>query len=322
VKTHFHRQDGNRPWGVFQEHRIEFKDGIYDLALLNQAVNETLTAKGFGSETLRFLVVGIRVRLSLMVGAAVPVRDTLLQVDFASSTIAELLGFDKIAQPPDYRDSYFFEHVAESSSSLLPGYTATASANSTGEWILNVATGLEHTLVQTCAGGERVPGVLCSKTRLWALGSNQYGQLGTEQNFLSRASNSVPLLILARGSFDPNDAKSIHAGGSHSAVVDASGNIWTFGSNTYGQCGDYSIHQPPFDFDWHPRKINTQAAFLTDKLDDVTLALGQDHTLVTGTVVTGTDQKRTRFLWAFGRNQFGQLGLHLHFVCRRKSQCV
>ena len=63
VKTHFHRQDGNRPWGVFQEHRIEFKDGIYDLALLNQAVNETLTAKGFDSETLPFFVVGIRVRL-------------------------------------------------------------------------------------------------------------------------------------------------------------------------------------------------------------------------------------------------------------------
>ena len=115
-------------------------------------------------------------------------------MDFASSTIAELLGFDKVAQPPDYTDSYF-EHIAESSSSLLPGYTATASASSTGEWILNVATGLEHTLVQTCRGGERVTGVLCPGTRLWALGSNQYGQLGIEQKILSRASNSVLVKI-------------------------------------------------------------------------------------------------------------------------------
>ena len=300
-RSFFYREEGYQPWGVTKDHSVTFNDGIYDVASLNQVLDVSLLAKGFGPPTLRFVEEGSKLRMSLFVNN-VPVPSSRIQVDFNISSIAEFLGFTGVAQPPGFAESGF-QIEAHSESTLVSGYRETASANTTGEWIVDVASGHEHTLVQTCRGGDFVAGTVCLHTRLWALGSNQHGQLGTSHHFSTNITNAIPLLVDATSDFDPINAKSIYAGGRHSAVVDVNGKIWTFGDNTYGQCGDSSIYQISNNFDWQPRQLR-ENAFGAGRLRNISLALGQYHTLV-----RAVDTNTTGILWAFGRNQFGQLGL-------------
>ena len=298
------QETGDRPWGIFNQHIVTFDDGIYDLNALNHAVNVTLSAQGIDARSLRFddeEAPFVRMKLRTDSGF-LPVPGSRLQVDFNASTISELLGFRPFAQPPGYTDTAF-EVLADSNSSVVMGVAHAETANNTGEWVFNVAAGHQHTLVQTCRGGDRAIGNICSNTRLWALGSNKYGQLGTDYNFGTDYPNPIPVLLGAAGSnFDPYNARSIHAGGSHSAVVDVDGKIWTFGDNSYQQCGDSSIQLNAAGVAaWQPRRLKEEA-FGVGRLRNVTLALGHHHTLV-----RALDSNMTGIIWTFGRNQFGQL---------------
>eukprot|EP00736_Rhodelphis_marinus_P000643 Rmarinus@m.5631 len=63
-----------------------------------------------------------------------------------------------------------------------------------------------------------------------ALGSNQYGQLGSG----SSEDASTPQVVLHLGNAC---VTSVHAGGTHSALVDADGVLWMWGGNNVGQLG-------------------------------------------------------------------------------------
>ena len=304
-RPYFLEQQGKRPWGVLTTHAISFSDGIYDASKVNSAIGSFLDAKGFDSKTLLFVEEGgvhLKMELSTL---KVPVRSSRLQVDFNASSISPFLGFESIPRPAGYTSSWF-RHTGETGSPAALGYKETATANGTGEWILNVAAGDEHTLVQTCIGGERVTGGsgnVCRNTRLWAIGSNEHGQLGTSHSFNTNAANAVPVLVDAAMGFDPVNAISIHAGGRHSAVVDVEGKMWTFGDNTHGQCGNSSIQVNSAGRPlWQPKQLQ-ETAFSGWRLRNVTMALGQSHTLV-----RAVDINSTGVMWAFGKSWSG-LGL-------------
>jgi alpha-tubulin suppressor-like RCC1 family protein len=77
------------------------------------------------------------------------------------------------------------------------------------------------------------------------------------------------------------------AGASHAAVIDGSGNVWTWGLNTYGQLGNGSII------------TSTLPVQVTGLSSIIQVAAGANHTLAL---------KSDGTVWAWGYNFYGQLG--------------
>jgi alpha-tubulin suppressor-like RCC1 family protein len=169
---------------------------------------------------------------------------------------------------------------------------------------------------------------LRSDGTLWAWGYNGYGQLGDA----TTASKSLPLQILS-------GVAAISAGEYHTVAVKTDGTVWAWGSNTYGQLGDGTTTQ---------RTAPAQVASLTSAVAVAaekwnSLALRSDGTVWAwgyngdGEVGDGTNVQRTTpvqvdglsgitaiasqeaanhalavrddgTVWAWGLNNFGQLG--------------
>ena len=77
------------------------------------------------------------------------------------------------------------------------------------------------------AAGPYYSMVLKKDGSVWAMGANQYGQLGVK----SRPS-STRLLLAGRG------MKAVAAGGEHSMALKQDGSVWVTGRNNNGQLGD------------------------------------------------------------------------------------
>jgi len=91
-----------------------------------------------------------------------------------------------------------------------------------------------------------------------------------------------------------NNAKviSVAAGGLHSLAIDEHGILWAWGYNGFGQLGDgTTIDRSP------PVQVNTAGRMNNAKI--VSVAAGAYHSLA-------IDEHGN--LWAFGRNNYGQLG--------------
>jgi uncharacterized repeat protein (TIGR02543 family) len=117
---------------------------------------------------------------------------------------------------------------------------------------------------------------------LYAWGDNSYGQLGIDDG----APNKLDPTPVALPS-DP--VKSMAAGNRHGLAVLNDGTLWAWGDNQYGQLGDNFSHNPNT---YIPVKINSDT-------DWTAVAAGFRHSLALKT--NGT-------LWAWGDNQYGQLG--------------
>ena len=89
--------------------------------------------------------------------------------------------------------------------------------------------------------------LLVDKGNVWAAGLNSLGQLG----FGDLVSRYFPQCILFG-----LPVKSIHARGKHSAIVVDEENIYTFGSNQYGQLGIQVHGQTPKQLS-PPTKVNS-----------------------------------------------------------------
>ena len=102
--------------------------------------------------------------------------------------------------------------------------TTDPNANTTGNNVTNTASaGDLHSLY------------LKSDGSLWAMGRNNYGQLGIGNN-LTRKS---PVQVLDAEYGSPvTDVVSVFAGSRHSLFTKSDGSLWGIGGNTYGQLGD------------------------------------------------------------------------------------
>ena len=115
---------------------------------------------------------------------------------------------------------------------------------------------------------------------LWAWGRNTNGQLGDN----STTTSDTPLQV---GS--DKDWKVAAVGRSHTVAIDQQGRLWAWGSNPYGELGLGAS-------DSNPHPTPTQVGTETDW---VAVAAGENHTLAI---------KENGSLWAWGSNQYGELG--------------
>jgi len=128
------------------------------------------------------------------------------------------------------------------------------------------------------AGKEHTVAIKSDGT-LWAWGGNQYGQLGDGSLNASR----VPKKIGSK-----KDWVKVSAGFDHTVAIKSDGTLWAWGRNEYGQLGDGNrgfISRVP-------KKIGREENW-------VKVSTGEYHTVAI---------KSDGTLWAWGRNEYGQLG--------------
>jgi alpha-tubulin suppressor-like RCC1 family protein len=118
-----------------------------------------------------------------------------------------------------------------------------------------------------------------SNGTLWAWGGNDAGQLGdgTTTDRLS------PVQIGT-----DTDWMTVSAGGAHTVAIKSNGTLWAWGGNDAGELGDGTTTDR-----LSPVQIGSDA-------DWVQVSAGGDHTLAI--------KANTGTLWAWGDNQFGELG--------------
>ena len=145
---------------------------------------------------------------------------------------------------------------------------------------------LNGSMVVTVAAGESHSLAFDDQGRLWAWGSNSYGQLGDG----STTNRSSPVQVNLT-SLNDSKAVSVAAGSSHSLALDDQGRLWAWGANSYGQLGDGSSmgRSSPVLVNLSPLNGSTVVA----------VAAGAFYSLALD------DQGR---LWAWGYNVSGQLG--------------
>jgi alpha-tubulin suppressor-like RCC1 family protein len=272
---------------------LTFLDGLYTTEELFEQVSIFTMNNGHGKFAFLFGLENDH--------AYIDISEKGLQVDFTGEdTIANFLGFERKPYPASGPTDSEVRVNAESVRGnlnvqhLKPLKTTTSLR---GQDPQDFAIGGKHTLVLTTA----TDGI----SRLWAFGSNRYGQLGTNVNAGNELPNLTPHLI---PEFDEQyGGKRVirfEAGEHHSMVETADGSLWVFGSNRYGQLGlpeNAGTQQPNWSPTvWNsPGRIRIEARIIL--LSDWTA--GGFHSLV---LLTNGDLGENIVL-AFGSNEFGQL---------------
>ena len=131
-----------------------------------------------------------------------------------------------------------------------------------------------------------------SAGQLYAFGLNSFGQLGSATNSGTENPNPTPTRVSLPGATGP--VVQIAAGGSHSLALTATGELYAFGLNGSGQLGSATNNGTTNP---NPTPIAVTLPGATGPV--VQIAAGDLHSLA----LTATGQ-----LYAFGLNDFGQLG--------------
>lgn len=143
-------------------------------------------------------------------------------------------------------------------------------------------------VTQAAAGGN-FSLVVTSTGQLYAFGENTYGQLGNPTNNLEYEPNPTPTPVTLPGATGP--VTQVAAGGAFSLAVTASGQLYTFGNNLWGQLGNTS----PYEANPTPMPVT-----LPGEVGPVIqAAAGGPDSLA----LTSSGQ-----IYAFGENFWGQLG--------------
>ena len=133
----------------------------------------------------------------------------------------------------------------------------------------------------TISAGEKHTIALKKDGSLWAWGWNYYGQIGDGTN----TNPNTPLQIGT-----DKDWTTISAGGEHTIALKKDGSLWAWGYNSYGQIGDGTGG-------WGNNR-NAPVRIGTDE-DWSVISAGGEHTIAL---------KKDGSLWAWGYNEYGQLG--------------
>jgi len=137
--------------------------------------------------------------------------------------------------------------------------------------------------VVAVAAGHGYSLALDEQGRLWAWGTNLYGQLGDGTG----TNQYTPVAVDLSGAA----AYSAAAGGSHSLALDNQGRLWAWGPNAFGELGDGTTTER-----LTPVAVDLSAL---DGAAVVSVAAGDSHSLALD------NQGR---LWAWGGNGLGELG--------------
>ncbi len=132
-----------------------------------------------------------------------------------------------------------------------------------------------------------------SAGQLYGFGSNSAGELGSTTNNGTSKPNPTPTLISLPGASGP--VSEVAVGGGHSLVLTSSGQLYAFGSNIFGQLGN-TTNEGTYNPNPTPTPISLPGA--SGPVSEI--AAGELHSLA----LTFTGQ-----LYAFGSNQYGQLGV-------------
>ena len=160
----------------------------------------------------------------------------------------------------------------------IPGKTGT---------VTQVAVGDSHSLVLTSTG------------QVYAMGENNFGQLGVATNSGATTANSTPALVSLPG--QTGTVTQIAAGANHSLAVTSTGELYAWGDNQYGQLGSKAGYGATTA---NPtpaivRMANADGTPTKVPLRVTEAAAGANHTLVVST---------TGHVYAFGANDFAELG--------------
>ncbi len=136
---------------------------------------------------------------------------------------------------------------------------------------------------QVSAGGEHSM-ILKSDDTLWAVGSNQFGQLGNDKSGADTEELN-PIKVMDR-------VDKVSAGKYHSMILKKNGELWAVGRNGYGQLGDGTKENR-----LTPVQVKNAAGEPMTEVAQV--SAGGSHTMIV---------MKNGELWAVGRNDNGQLG--------------
>ena len=150
--------------------------------------------------------------------------------------------------------------------------------------VAGILLGANLTLAQaaTMATGEGHSAVIRGDKSLWTWGNNDYGQTGQA---------NVPSPV-APAQIGAGQYLDIACGAHHTAAVDSNSNVWVWGHNGFGELG--LAHT-------NPVLSPTQLTFSTNLLEKTVAVVAGDYS----TYIL----KMSGQLFAFGRNNVGQLGL-------------
>jgi hypothetical protein len=154
-----------------------------------------------------------------------------------------------------------------------------------------VLPGASGAIVQLAAGAD-FSLALSASGQLYAFGDNDYGQLGNATNNGSEIANSTPTPVELPGA--TGRVVKIAAGAAHSLALTATGQLYAFGDNRYGQLGNAT-------------NDGVDAANPRPTLVSLPASSGQVMQIAAGAAysLALTDTGR---LYAFGANRYGQLG--------------
>jgi alpha-tubulin suppressor-like RCC1 family protein/photosystem II stability/assembly factor-like uncharacterized protein len=175
-----------------------------------------------------------------------------------------------------------------------PVYVLDEYASGSLQNIKSVAAGQNHTLA------------LMSGGTVWAWGDNQYGQVG---DGVSGGARLYPVQVKdSDNSGFLTDITTIACGKWHSMALREDGTVWTWGDNNYGQLG--SGVSGPSTYRLVPIQVvgPDGTGYLTEI---VAIAGGKNHSLALGS--DGT-------VWAWGDNQFGQIGDNTYTLRTRPTR--
>lgn len=179
----------------------------------------------------------------------------------------------------------------ENSSGQLASPTNNGSAAADPTPAALVLGGATAPVVEEAAGG-RFALALTGANELFSFGSNEFGQLGRAGGSGTPAANPIPQQISLPGT--AARVTGLAAGDDHSLALTAAGELYSFGSNRFGQLGRAADNGTEL-----PNSTPERIALPSDAGMAVQVAAGYEQSLV----LTATGR-----LYSFGGNLYGQLG--------------
>jgi len=167
--------------------------------------------------------------------------------------------------------------------------------------VVMVLEGDPLTGVVAVAAGSYHAVALKESGTVWAWGWNNHGQLGDDTGIPGNDSDT-PVQVVGEGGTGTTltGVVAVAAGSYHAAALKESGTVWTWGFNYYGQLG-VGTHGSETDRDT-PVQVKGEEGIGT-LTGVVAVTAGGSHTVAL---------KADGTVWAWGRNDQGQLGVGTH----------